>query len=248
MANDIFLESSRVRPDAVSGDGVSKVARGSVYGDSYVSALPKSRYSIADEGRYFVATNPTPGTGIAGIAAADGLNDAEGLLLLTNDNTDGQRVYLDYLYLRATVAGTNGTDAHGFTVKLDSVPRYTSGGSSITPVNTNMASSLSPGVTCKFGALITTAAGAAARLVSNRVLRRATIVVAGDEFFVSFGAAPSPGVRSGTLAADSTTNVGYSTHMPPVVLGEGQCVWMAANHTSQTVGTSWEFELGFWVR
>lgn len=247
MSTEQFLTASRARPSAVAADGVLKSARSNVYGEALVQTVGKPRYALADEGRYFVARNPTPGTGVAGIAAADGLNDAEGLMLLTNDNTDGSRVYLDYLYLRCTAAGTNGTDMD-FTLKIDSNSnRYTSGGSAITPVNANMDSSATPGVTTYFGALVTTAT-TTARILAYRRLRRATIVVAGDEFWFGFGEGPAPSVRTGTLAADSTTNVGYATHLPPVVLGAGDCVWMACNAASQTGATSWEFELGFWVR
>lgn len=228
-------------------DGATKQLRSSAYGELGTVAYGKSGiYNIADEGQYFVATNPTPGTGISGIAAADGINNAEGLLLLTNDNTDGKRVYLDYLYLRNTAAGTNGTNMD-FTVKIDSAARYTSGGSAITPVNVNMDDSSTCGCTMYFGALVTTTS-TTCRLISHHVLRRATIIVAGDEFFVNFGAPPSPSVRTGTLAADSTTNVSYSYNAPPVILGSGDCVWMAANAASQSAAADWEFEMGFWVR
>jgi hypothetical protein len=203
-------------------------------------------YNLADMGDYFIARNPTPGTGLAGIAAADGLDDTEGTLLVRNSNS-AKRVYLDYLKLRVTVAGTNGTNAH-FASKIDQGNRYTSGGTAIAPVNVNMASSNTAGVTGIFGALVTTAATAGARLVGAGVVRRATIVVAGDEYFWDFGGRVPADTRPATIAADSTTNVSTAIAHCPVVLGPGDSWWFSVYSSSQTVGTSFEYELGFWVR
>jgi hypothetical protein len=215
-------------------------------GAVYTHTLGKPVYAMADEGSYFYASNPTPGTGIAGIAATGAFSDAESLLLIKNDNTDGKRVYLDWLKLRVTAAGTDGTDHH-FVSKIDSVARYTSGGSAITPVNVNMDSTATSGCTMYFGALVTTAT-TTARLVGNGVLRRATIVVAGDEFYFDFGGRVPAGTRTGTLAADSTTNVSTAVGHAPVVLGANQSFVLGVHAASQSAATSYEFALTYWVR
>lgn len=215
-------------------------------GEAYVQTLGKPRYQSCDEGSYFVATNPTPGTGIAGIAATGAFADAESLLLVHNANTDAsaKRVYIDYLRLTVTAAGTDGTD-HRYVSKLDSsVDRYTSGGSAITPVNPNMDDSSTAAATVKFGALVTTAASANARLVSNGLLRN-VITVVGDVYTFDFGgdvpAAPSHAV-AGTAIANLVVR------HPPIVLGPGDSWVLSLHATAQTGATSYEFELGWWER
>ena len=89
-------------------------------------------HPLADQGKYFVATNPTPGTGIAS-GAVTSLADTTPYLVIKNNNTvaSGIKMYLDFWRLTLTAAGGGGT-VRNMTFKLDSsqsVTRYTSGGS-----------------------------------------------------------------------------------------------------------------------
>ena len=61
----------RERPAASLTDNSLDAAEGrnSWYGDRYVKSLGNSDWVLADEGSYFVATNATLATGIAGHAA-----------------------------------------------------------------------------------------------------------------------------------------------------------------------------------
>jgi AraC-like DNA-binding protein len=68
--------ASRGLPTPAVGDSVYIPARSSRYGELVTQALAGSKmYAAADEGSYFVATNPTPGTAIAGIATILGYGD-----------------------------------------------------------------------------------------------------------------------------------------------------------------------------
>jgi hypothetical protein len=236
---------------AMSAEGVSdSPVRANRLGELYAYITGKTNYAMCDEGSYFVATNPTPGTGIAGIAATGAFSDLESLLVVKNTAAagSGKNLYLDYLKLLVTVAGTSGTD-HRFVSKIDgpSANRYTSGGSDIVPVNPN-GDGAAPSATVKFGALVTAAASAGARLVGGGILRRATIVVAADEFVFNFGGPMPNQLRPGTLAADSTTNVSCAVAHCPVILPPQWEYVLAVHAASQTVGTSYEFELGGWQK
>lgn len=247
MALDIMAgKAGRGLPSA-SADGADTALRVDRYGGLVVPAKPK--YALADEGSYFVITNPTNGTGVAGIAATGAFSDAESLLLIRNTSTEaeGKRIYLDYIRLRVTAAGTNGTN-HLYVMKLDKgATRYTSGGTAYTPVNVNTASSASFSGTFHFGALVTTAASSDARLVARGTLRE-TIVVANDEFTFDFGGDHAAVPRGAAAAADSTNFVYRTIGVAPVVLGPSDSLVLSLYAASQDGASSYEFECGMWQR
>jgi hypothetical protein len=215
-------------------------------GELIVQDLGKPRMSLANEGSYFVATNPTPGTGIAGIAATGAFSDAESTLLVRNDASvgSGKRVFLDYLKVTVTAAGANGTD-HRFVSKLDkATDRYTSGGSSITPVNPNIDDTNTASATVRFGALVTTAASSNARLVGGGLIRN-VITVAGDQYTFDFGGSPA---SAAAHAIAGTAIAQIVIPHAPVVIGPEQTFVLSLHGTAQSGASSYEFELGFWER
>lgn len=242
---DIFGTVKRTLP-ATSSDGGTAQPRTSNRGELMVAPISKARCALADEGSYFVATNPTPGTGVAGIAAADGLDDTEAFIVLRNNNTvaSGKRIYLDRLKLRATVAGTNGTNI-AWASKIDEGDRYTSGGSAITPVNCNLEDGETTGAEMYAGALVTTAASSAVRLIDFGTLRT-VIVVAGDEYVFDFGgdAVSQPA----GLATAGTAQLNKVIPHAPVVLTPGDTFWFSPFAASQTVASQFEFQLSWWER
>jgi hypothetical protein len=240
----LWVETHRDLPGTASPEGASVPVRGSKRGELYVAAMHAGKTQcLADEGTYFVANNPTVGTGVAGIAAADGFDDLETLVFLRNTepNANGKRIYLDYIRLQPTAAGTNGTN-FSFAMKMDrGNSRFTSGGSAITPTNTNMDSAVASIATCQFGAIITTAATADARLVNSGLLRT-SIKVVGDLYVFQFGATTH---SVGTQAATITN---FVTLCPPVVIGPGQMFLFHEFAASQTVGASYTFQVAWWER
>jgi len=240
--------ANRALPAPTSGDNVYGPERSTRYGELITAPLAGSKlYGVADEGSYFVATNPTPLTGIAGIAAADGLDDLEALMFLRNGASNDKRIYLDYIALDViTGVGTNGTNVN-FAFKGDKGnTRYASGGSTITPVNTNMGSSRTPGHdTLKFGAVVCTAATSEARLLHHARLRT-VIKVLGDKYLFTFGRS-EPGTISG-IALEGTAQASIQISCPPIVLDPGDSVLMHEFASSQSVAATYQFSMGFWVR
>lgn len=240
----IFGEAHADKPNMSNNNAATRL-RCSRRGDLGVYPVGKGVYGLCDEGSYFVATNPTPGTGIAGIAASDGNNDLENLICVYNAATAaaGTRIYLDYLQLLVTAAGTNGTTTE-WVSKIDDSDRYTSGGSAITEVNCNMDSTESTSARLHFGALVSPAASNQ-RLVGHGTLR-SVIAVVEDTYTFDFGA----GVSGMTSSLQTTGTAVAHIYVPhaPVILGPGDSWLFQINAASQTAASSFEFQLGFWER
>jgi hypothetical protein len=241
---DIYGITNQTLPSATV-DGVKSNAHFSKYGEVMTQPMGNFRHTLADEGSYYVATNPTPFTGLIGIAASDGFDDLETFLHIRNTSST-KRVYLDYLRLQVTAAGTNGV-TFSAAMKLDTgATRFTSGGATITPVSPNMATtSDATAVVIKAGPCITTAATSDARLLATWNLRIGVIKVVGDTYLWKFGAPPE------SLGVTGVAGTAVSQHVlaaPPVVLGENDQFLFHEFGASQTVGAAYLMELGFWYR
>lgn len=252
MANDDNVRNwgvaGRAKPTAVTTDGVYVPMRTSRRGDQHVLSLGKPLVNLADEGGYFHASNPTPGTGIAGIAAADGYDAAEALWSLYNSATDaeGVRIYPDFIEIVNTVVDTNGTTIR-VDVHMDNITRWSSGGSALTAVNTNMDSTESAKGVCRFGALVTTAASSSVRKLMGRPISSTDIVV-GDVIRLEFGESKAGSFQGVTQEAEATAGRFWVLPCPPVVLGPGDNLLFTVNCASQSGAATWEINCGWYER
>lgn len=235
------LKVSRALPTRlVDGTVDTESPRGTGYGEQYV--MPYGRFVAADEGMYFVARNATPGTGEAGHAAPTTHDTAKPFIFLKNGSASGgRRVYLDYLKLLVTAAGTAGTLNYA-THTVDRDRTHSSGGSDLTVVNTNLQSTDSSVLTiAKIGAVVPAQANsAAARIVAHQAVRQ-VIPVAGDVILFTFGhdAAPTSMITAGTAELERVI------HCPPVVFGPGESYHLVLWRASQSAAASYECEIGF---
>lgn len=215
------------------------------YGEQ-LAVLASDPRSLANEGSYYVATNPTMGTGIAGIAASTSFDATEHLLHIRNTHAT-KRLYLDFVDLVVTAAGAAGTTT-GFTMTCDKgTTRYTSGGSTLTPVNPNLdASGTASDVTIKFGALVTTAATADVRPLGD-FLVRTVIKVVGDSYRFTFGEHNASWQLAGA-SLDGTTSAKVTIPCPPVILGENDQFLLSDWAASQTGASSYQVRIGFSLR
>lgn len=198
-------------------------------------------------GGYFVATNLTPGTAFAAGVSATWSATAAFFIYKNPNPANSLRQYLDYLKIIPTVAPASGTAAY-FAIVIDTVNRYTSGGTLIggpgsTQATYNVNGDSGVSSTCGLyaasgGTVITApAAGTSARTVSRGVLR-SVIPAIGDELVLSFGSGMADaGSSSGTAAGRTATNA------PPIIVGPGEQavvhIWFPSNATT---GLSYEFE------
>lgn len=229
------------------------------FGEEYNLSLVNKAHLLAEEGSYFVYSNPTPGTGIANQAAPTGVPSIGGnadaspyMVICNNSSSDDDGpilVNLDYLRFRVTGAGTNGT-AINFLIQVDSmasrIPAGNTnlGGTAITPVNPNGFSNAKPVTSVFAGALTVNKSTANGRQMPN-IQFRGVIPVVNDIYIVSFGPAEY-GV--GSLISSGTAVCQQSFGHPPVLVGPQQCALVYLWLPSQSVAGSFEFDGGVWER
>ena len=229
-------------------DQMEAIPRLGRYREQIVQPLWSTLHSLADEGSFFIATNPTPGTAIAAALNAAVSETAGYYWLLKNNDVQGapgaKRAYLSYLRLiQGGTVPASATAGHFF-LKLDTIPRYTSGGTQLTPVNVNGDANTTSIAQTYAGALTTAAAGASARLLARGVLR-SVIPVINDEWILVAGG--NEAANSGALSGAAALRM--SIAIPPIVLAPQQTLglqlWFPGN--AVTAGT-FELEAGWWER
>jgi len=250
MANNDFIIAQgipqRDLPVPVIGTLPTPV-RASRYGESLVQLIGGGMQPFADEGSYFVATNPTFLTAVSGTATPTAFSATVGLLTIYNQLTatssPSKRIYPAWIQLEVRTVGTAGTSVN-YALSVDGGNRFSSGGSPLSPVNPNMDSAATSIAALNFGALTTAAATNASRRVKHGRIRPA-IMVTGDIYLFTFGqaVAPHPGAElSGTNAQM------IPVHCPPVCLGPNQSLILHEIQPSQSAAATYEVSMGWWER
>jgi hypothetical protein len=197
---------------------------------------------LAEEGTFFVASNPTPGTGIAGQPSQASFDETKPLMIVYNGGN--YSIYPLYLRLTCTAASTGNT-VQRFTQTIDTGNKKSAGGTLLTAVNTNMGSSVASSAVVTFGAPTASAAGGSRRILSTQTYRTALGVV-GDVYQFSWGHEqgndPASLITSGTAIA----NVSFS--FAPVVIGPNQSFLINQWAASQVGAASYEVEFGYTER
>jgi hypothetical protein len=231
--------ASMARPAPVT-DGNNVKGRGSKYGDLFVMELLNPLQNCAAEGSYFRACNATPGTGIAQsiITTFDATKP-----ILTLYNGGNKQINLDYIRLINTVVGATTTSADLVAI-IDTINRYTSGGTALNPSNCLSSAPFASSATVFFGAILAAAASAA------KIMGRAKLKVAAapcwilyDQILMTFG--QSPIITPTGITATTATIIPVSTG--PVVIDPGHtfCLYVY-NTANATTAPSWEVEIG-WI-
>ena len=210
-------------------------------------------YATTDEGGFFVASNPTVGTGITGTICVDDAATGSSthaqfapFVLLYNTqvvtNPNAYSIYPRYMKFMILTAPASAT-LWRYSFRMDSVNRWASGGSLIVPINPNPASSRSSIAQLNVGAIVPTALpSASARLVAAGYIDSA-IPVIGDQYLLRFGnsSMAMDQLNGGTVAKNMCYNV------PPVIIPPGWGLafdwWGTSNAATAIVA---EFEMG-WV-
>ena len=225
--------------------------------------LAQRKHFSTDLAAYWLAQNPTPGTGFAmGIttsysAQAPFITMFNSAPVTTGIQqatvTNPKRMYLDYIRLINSAVGASSTSGHIVAV-MDSGNKYVSGTASTpTPVNMLYDVTLAPAsqpltsvMTINVGP-ITAAASTAPRLAGRAVLRSAASPawVLYDEIVLHFGE-DDTGEPQGVTA---TTATRIDVFMPPVILGpQATFLLCPFNVANAVTAPSFEYEIGYWER
>jgi hypothetical protein len=238
-----IMEVDRTRPHAEL-DGTDVDARLSRYREQMVVPTLVTKHALTDEGSYFVTNNAQ--TGIATSATPTTFSATNPFILIYNASRPSDdfasRLYVDYVTLLATAAGTAGTSLQ-YAITKDVGNRFSSGGTEITANIANLGPTSLGTLTRAWAGNITAtaASGNAKTLIGNRFLS-GSIPVAGDEYTLRFGAA---GVAD-TLNISTVKSV--VKNMPPIVLGPDESLLVHIWLPAQSAASSYAPELGWWER
>lgn len=255
---DIEGVTSRALPQAVADNVPSGPGRMGRQRELYTLGLIPTKHLLADEGSYFVATTPVPGTGIA-MTISIAFSDTVAMFALKNTddkaNPAAKRIYLDYL--RLILLGTAPTAVVGRHIAIkrspltDREPVTAANKTLMTPVN--MAGAAGRASICR--ALSYSAAAAMtvpASVASDPVLCRASLPtglgISGDEYVVKFGG-EDMSHKVGLTAARAADPARIITHAPPIIIEPGE--WIVIHEwclTEATNGPTFEHELAWWER
>lgn len=227
-------------------DGMFTPVRATRYGELVQHSLTGSTkgHRSVIEGSYYTAVNPTAGTAIIDTAALTGFVTTTPTMTVFNNNTvaSGINLELDFLRLNVVAPGASGTNWN-WAMYLDTGNRYSSGGSTITPVNASMQSNSASLAVINFGAITATAAAAQRKICAQP--GRTVIKVAGDEYLFRFGEAV-PAVVG--MPMEGTLQLQRAFNCPPVVVPP-QCTFLFYEWgASQATAASFEFCLAYTER
>lgn len=216
-----------------------------------VAGIWSTTHALADEGSFFVATNPTTGTGIATTtsvvddAATASATHAQNVPVMYVANTAdpsnpaSKSIYPLYLKMTVTAAPTSAT-VWSYSIRADNVARYTSGGSTITPKNVNTAFSNASSAQIVFGAVVTANLPSSnARLLAAGQIQ-SSIPVVKDVWVFTFGDVAMP---SSILTASAAKNINIPCG--PLVLSPGWNFALGMWGASNAGAPAWEFEFGY---
>jgi hypothetical protein len=216
-----------------------------------VANIWNSDHAAADEGSFFVALNPTSGTGIATTtsvvddAATASATHAQNVPVMYIQNgynagdPNGKSIYLKYLRMIVTAAPTSATDWY-MSIRSDTTPRYTSGGSLIVPANINTGSAVASAAIIRFGAVVTTPLPSAASRLLARAEVQSSIPVVKDQWMFTFGDQTMP---TNILTATGAKNINVPSG--PIIVGPGCNIAIGMWGTANAGAPAWEFELGY---
>ena len=216
-----------------------------------VAPLLSRDTAIADAGYYYVASEPTPGTGIVETATITtlALAQAAPMMVVFNGSSVGNPVNIYPLFLRLTCTQANaGGLTQRFTLGIDQGSRITtpSAASGVLVINNvNMASPNRSQAQISTGAsLVTAAITSQHRQVGNQAFRNGGVVaVIGDVYQFNFGATeqidPMSLVETGTAICNVVHN------FSPVVIGPGQAFFVYHWAAAATTGAGFTYEFGF---
>ncbi len=244
-AGAIEGRASRDLPQGTPDTNVIGV-RTSRFGDMMTVPLHGKKQALADEGSYYISTNPTPGTPIAATTSITTYADTAGAVgnyfyWRNTDVNGGKRVYMDYLKLMIVQVPTNATSWQWALVTDYGTARYTSGGSAITPVPPN-GDVGRPSILQMYAGAVTTAVGVSKRIVGRGTFR-GVIPTTFDTFILVFGGTGGGGTMASAAASGRVVDV-----TSPVILGPGQNLTMLMWGAANAAAPSFEFEVGHWEK
>jgi len=212
--------------------------------------LLSSRDILAGAGKYFVVTNPTPGTAVVAATVTAFSATANGFLLVQNTNPiGGANIYFDYLSLILTgTAPTATTVLRAEVFNETGIVTGTGNVATRTPVNLNTGGSQSTGAVVQSFAAgqITIPAAVGSRRLQSVTNIPTSLGITGDNYVFAFGTDGNPAGSGQLTAVRATAPARIVTECAPVMVAPQTTSWINLWWLTQaTNAASWEFEFGY---
>jgi hypothetical protein len=208
--------------------------------ETLVRNLTPDFQAAVESGAYYTVNNNR--TGIANNAVDSTFLATNPFVAIVNtDTVGGKSIYLDFLTLAATAAGTGGTAVLS-QVLLDNTNRYTSGGTDLSSkiVNPNGNSANRSIAQVVAGDITAPAATANVRSITGLRYLKGAIPVIGDEYTIKFGGVDAPmGVQISTITKSQI-------NAPKLIIPPGSTALVNVWLLSQSAASSFEPNLG-WI-
>lgn len=209
--------------------------------------LLSPRQGLAAAGKYFVATNPTPGTGVLFGTVTAFSATADGLFTISNNNpVGGPVIYLDMLTLNMSGTAPTATTVAKLAVFNETgIVAPSAGNVAITPRNVLIGGAPSNAVINGFSsAAMTIPAAVGTRTLVANISIPTSLGITGDSYIVQFGGDAAS--NAGLTAVRATAAARIVVHAPPVSIAPQTTSildfwWL----TQATNGPTFEFELGY---
>lgn len=210
--------------------------------------LLRPRQMIAGAGKYFVATNPTPGTGVLFGTVTAFSATADGLFTIANNNPTGSgvNIYLDYLSLNMSGTAPTATTVLKMAVFNEvGIVAPSAGNVAVTPRNVMIGGVTTNAVVNGFSsAAMTIPAAVGTRTLVSNISIPTSLGVTGDTYVVQFGGEASG--ANALTAARATAPARIVVTASPVTIAPQTTAIIDAWWVGQaTNGPTWEFELGW---
>ncbi len=200
----------------------------------------------ADQGQYFVAITPTPGTGIIGGGSVQAFTETAPIFLFYNPGP--YSVYPMSLRTHLTVVGSNATPTIDYwTFSMDLGNRWSSAGTTLTSVNTGNVNVKSAGF-IKFGAVVATAATPSRRIIGHITSKAddesdGGLEVIHDTLMFQWGDTVTGSSHATRANTTTPTYAGYG--LPPCVIGPNMSLVIVRWSASQVTGSTNEVQFSW---
>lgn len=219
--------------------GISESAQGEVrlgkYAEVATNALLSGNNAIADEGSYFTAMGAADTAyNFSGATQTAWVATTPTFFIRNNAAAAGVRIYMDYIRIKFTTAGTAGTRIEG-AVFIDTGARTTSAGTALTVVNVNGAQQTATNSTGVVAGAITANAAVTPKQLYRFSL--STVIPAiGETYLITFGN------QTGMTHTDKTASCG------PCIIDGGQTCLLYLWSPSQSATPTVEMNAGWYER
>jgi hypothetical protein len=210
--------------------------------------LLNPRQMLAGAGKYFVATNPTPGTGVLFGTVTAFSATADGLFTISNNNPTGSdvNIYLDYLTLNMSGTAPTATTVLKMAVFNEvGIVAPSAGNVAITPRNVKVGGANSNAVINGFSsAAMTIPAAVGSRTLVSNISIPTSLGITGDSYVVQFGGDPSATAPLTAVRATAASRIVVAAS-PVTIAPQTTAIIDAWWLTQATNGPTFEFEIGY---